>query len=129
MNIKTKHFKVKLVKNTIINFETKPSIGVLLDYKKNGISSKIIKELIELIRNLKKEDQVNTVELRSFLLNDELSTPIKEALENNFDTKCEHIKANFFIDKFAFFATSLILWNWKNMRRIGDKTVKCIITL
>jgi hypothetical protein len=127
--IKTKHFKAKIVKNTIINFETKPSIGTMLNYRKEGTNSKIVTELIELINDLKKEETVKTIKLRSFLLNDKLSDPIKKALKNNFDIKCNFIKANFWIDKFAFFATSLMLMNFKNMRRIGKKTCLCIINL
>ena len=129
MSIKTKHFKVKLVENTIINFEVKPSIGIMLNYEKNGVDSEIVKELIELIHTLKQKDKVKTVKLRSFLLRDDLSKPVREAIENNFNTKCDFVKAKFWIDKFAFFATSLVLLDFKNMCRISSRTGECIITL
>ena len=127
--MKTKHFKARLVKNTIINFETKPTVGTMLDYEKNGIDSKIVKELIEFIYMLKQENKVQTVELRSFLLRGKFSKPVREAIENNFDTKCEFIKANFWLDTLPFIATSLVLLDLKNICRISTRTGKCIITL
>ncbi len=126
--IQTKHFRALIVKNSIINFEKRPTKETMKDYLKNGIDSEFAKELIYIIEELKKHQKVESVKLRSFLLNDERSNTIINICES-FGGKCKCKISNPFTDIFPFFATSLVVLNFKNIKRIGLIINECRINL
>ena len=126
--IKTKHFKAFVVSNSIINFETRPSKTIITDYIKNKENSILAKEFMEIIEKLRSSNKVKTIKIKSFLLNDKRSyTFIKICKQYN--AICTEKKANIFTDIFPFVATSIIILNFKNIKRIKLKIKECIINL
>lgn len=126
--VQTKHLKALIVKHSIINFEKRPTKKIMKDYLKNGIDSEFAKELIYIIEELKKYQKVQSVKLRSFLLNDERSSTIIDICKS-FGGTCKCKISNPFTDMFPFFATSIVVLNFKNIKRIGLTINECHINL
>lgn len=117
---RSKHFTATITKNSILNFEKRPSSETIRNFIKEGINSEILKELIFILDKLTKNKKVKKVTIRSILLDDErLYKPFCHVLEK-YNYICNDKNINF-IDKFSFFAVSLYTLNFRNFKKIKKK--------
>lgn len=103
----------------MINFETRPSKSMMMDYVRNGTQSELGKELLYIIESLHKYKNVQTITLRSFLLNNEkINRPVSEMCKQ-FNTKSSICRSSICLDIFPFIATSIVILNFKNIKKIS----------
>ena len=125
--IKTEHLSISITKNSIINFEKRPTQAILKDYLKNGINSKFAKELLYLLEQAKQNNNIKTIRASSFLMNQDISQTIIEILKKH-GAICKMRNTNI-VDFFAFFSVSITTLNIRNLKRMNWKIKECKLTL
>jgi len=111
------------MQNAMINFETRPSRSIIRDYLRKGVQSEIGKELVFIIDSLRKYENIQTITLRSFLLNNEsLNRPVSEICKQ-FNASHSICNSSIWLDIFPFIAASIVTLNLKNIKKVS-KTIQ-----